>query len=207
MQRFLVVSALLTLSAAAFPLHAQNSTTSASSAAQPSSNQVSADYPKNRAGVLIGETTWAELANQTPSKTKVAHGIAASLSYGLAPAKLVAEYAGDHAATRAADAQPILCICHFSGLPGTPVLVRLHVKKDVRELDGGRMTVYPIVGGAKSADANKTDLVDVSQPEPQVWLIRPATPLDPGEYALMLGTQNMNIFPFEIAAPPPPATK
>jgi hypothetical protein len=52
------------------------------------------------------------------------------------------------------------------------------------------------------ADDNKSDLmpVDVSHPDPHVWLIRPQSPLSDGEYALMLGTQNINIFPFSVAA-------
>jgi len=83
-------------------------------------------------------------------------------------------------------------------LPGDPVLVRLHLKKGARELDGGKMIVYPVVGGSKMADANKSDLIpiDVSHPDSQVWLIRPQSPLEPGEYALMLGTQNVSLFPF-----------
>ena len=54
------------------------------------------------------------------------------------------------------------------------------------------------------ADAKSSDLVpaDVSHPDPQVWLIRPQFALDPGEYALMLGTQNMSIFPFTVLPPP-----
>src|ERR1019366_7313501 len=94
-----------------------------------------------------------------------------------------------------------ICICHFYSIPGAPVLVKLHAKKGSRELDGGRMIVYPLVGGSKMADANKSDLipVDVSHPDSQVWLIRPQSPLQPGEYALMLGTQNLSIFPFTIA--------
>jgi hypothetical protein len=65
------------------------------------------------------------------------------------------------------------------------------------------MTVYPIVGGSKMADASKSDLVpvDVTKPDAQVWLIRPQVPLEPGEYALMLGTQNLSIFPFTVEAP------
>jgi hypothetical protein len=96
-------------------------------------------------------------------------------------------------------------------LPGAPVLVRLHPKKGARELDGGRMYVYPVVGNSKMADASKSDIVpsDVSQPAPQVWLVRPQSPLDPGEYAMMLGTQNISIFPFTVVAQPsshpPPA--
>lgn len=148
------------------------------------------------------------VANQNPSKTRTGRGIAASLSYGLVPAKIVAEYAGEHAFTRVETVQPILCICHFVSLPGDPVLVRLHPKKGLRELDGGRMIVYPVVGGSKMADANKSDLipVEVSQPEAQVWLVRSQSSLEPGEYALMLGTQNLSIFPFTVVLPSAPSS-
>lgn len=112
----------------------------------------------------------------------------------------MAEYDGDHAPTQAENAQPILCICHLISIPGQPVIVRLHPKKTSRELDGGRMIVYPVIGGSKMADANKTDLivVDVEHPDPQVWIVRPQSTLTPGEYALMLGTQNISIFPFTV---------
>ena len=58
--------------------------------------------------------------------------------------------------------------------------------------------------GSKISEATKNDLidVDVSQPENIVWLVRPREALPPGEYALMLGTQNMSIFPFTVASPP-----
>lgn len=159
-----------------------------------------ANYPMDRAGIFIQNSEWISIANQFPTKTKTARGFAASLSYGLVPAKVVSEYQGEHASTRSSSGQPLLCICHLVGLPGNPVIVRLHGKKGARELDGGKMIVYPIIGGSKSADANKSDLIDVeiSQPDPQVWLIRPRSILPPGEYALMLGTQNLNIFPFSV---------
>ena len=160
------------------------------------------DYPMNRPGIFIQTPAWAEVPNETPAKTRAARGIAASFSYGIVPAKVVADYAGDHASTQAGLGQPVLCICHIVSLPGQPVIVRLHAKKDMRELDGGKMIVYPVVGGAKMADANKSDLfpVDVARPDPQVWLVRPQAPLPPGEYALMLGTQNISIYPFSVAA-------
>ena len=168
-----------------------------------------ADYPMNRAGIFIQGAEWTAVANQNPAKTRTVHGIAASLSYGVVPAKIVAEYDGDHAATQVDTPQPTICVCHFYSIPGDPALVRLHPKKGARELDGGRMIVYPVVGGSKLADANKSDLVpaDVSHPDPQVWLIRPLSPLDPGEYALMLGTQNVSIFPFTVVAPSVPSSK
>jgi len=160
-----------------------------------------ADYPMNRPGVFIQNSSWKDLTSAMPAKTRAAHGIAASLSYGVVPAKVVAEYNGQHALTQVDAAQPIICICHILSLPGEPVIVRLHLKKDSRELDGGKMIVYPVVGGNKIADANKSDLipVDQSHPDPQVWLVRPQSPLEPGEYALMLGTQNVNIYPFTVA--------
>ena len=158
-------------------------------------------YPADRAGILVQMSSWEEIKNEMPAKTKAKHGIAASLSYGAVPARLVAEYEGEHAATQVSAGQLTICICHLLSLPGEPAMVRLHPKKNARQLDGGKMIVYPVVGGSKTADANKTDLiaVDVAHPDPHVWLVRPQSPLTPGEYALMLGTQNVNIYPFTVA--------
>jgi hypothetical protein len=212
MRRVIWASLLLLASSAILAVHAQNQTEQAGAvadahAAQDSGKAPSVDYPRSRAGIFIQGNEWTPLANQNPTKTKTAHGLAAGLSYGIVPAKIVAEYDGDHASAQTETAQPTICICHFFSIPGAPVLVRLHPKKGERELDGGRMIVYPVVGGSKMADANKTDLVpaDVSQPEPQYWVIRPQSPLDPGEYALMLGTQNISIFPFTVLPPSPPS--
>jgi hypothetical protein len=211
-QRAIRVSCFVLALSALLAVHAQNNPVPAGTAednhpAQDSGKEFTADYPTNRAGVFIRGTEWTAVANQNPTKTKTAHSFAAGLSYGIVPAKIVAEYDGDHASTQTETAQPTICICHFISLSGAPVLVRLHPKKGARELDGGRMIVYPVVGGSKMADANKTDLVpaDVSQPEPQYWLIRPQSPLEPGEYALMLGTQNISIFPFTVLTPTHPS--
>ena len=168
-------------------------------------NNFTANYPANGVGVLVqSASSWQAVASEMPVKTKAARGVAASLSYGMVRAKIVAEYAGEQAVTEVAGGQPVLCICHIVSLPGDPVIVRLHPKKDSRELDGGRMTVYPVVGNSKMADANKSDLipVDVSRPEAMVWLVRPSVELPPGEYALMLGTQNVAIYPFSVVPAP-----
>jgi hypothetical protein len=164
---------------------------------------VKADYPKDRAGILIQKLDWVTIEASMPTKTKAKRGLAASLSYGAVPANVVAEYAGLHAQVQIEPGQPVICICHLISLPGDPALVKLHPKKESRELDGGRMTVLPIVGGSKTADANKSDLiaVDLSHPESTVWLVRPQQALPPGEYALMLGTQNVSIFPFTVSSP------
>jgi hypothetical protein len=159
-----------------------------------------ADYPADRAGILIQTTSWEEIKNQIPTKTRAKHGIAASLSYGAVPANVVLEYEGDHAQTQLQGGQLMICICHLLSLPNDPLIVRLHPKKNSRELDGGRIIVYPVVGGSKTADASKTDLiaVDIAHPDPHVWLVRPQSPLPAGEYALMLGSQNVNIYPFTV---------
>jgi len=161
---------------------------------------VAEEYPASQAGILIHSATWQNLGNEVPAKTKVAHGIAASMSYGLVPGKVVADYAGEHAATQVPAGRVTICICHILSLPGNPVIVRLQSKKSVRELDGGKVIVYPLVGGSKMADANKSDWVPTIQehPDPQVWLIHTQTQLPAGEYALMLGTQNLSIFPFTV---------
>jgi hypothetical protein len=183
--------------AASVAFHAQDQP----SQSIPAGSTVTDDYPPNQSGVFIQSSSWKEIVNALPTKTKAAHGIAASLSYGVVPAKIVAEYAGDHASAQVNAGQITICICHVLSLPGEPAIVRLHSKKDGRELDGGKMIVYPIVGGSKMADADKSDLIPVDQghPDPHVWLIRPQSPLAPGEYALMLGTQNLNIYPFTVA--------
>jgi hypothetical protein len=176
-------------------------TTPDSSSSVPGVN-LATDYPKDRAGVFVQSSDWVSMAAVMPSKTRAKRGLAASLSYGAVPASVVAEYNGPHAQVQIEPGRPVICLCHMISLPGDPVLVRLHPKKDLRELDGGRMTVLPIVGGSKMADANRSDLIpaDVSQPESMVWLVRPQQSLPSGEYALMLGTQNVNIFPFTVAA-------
>jgi hypothetical protein len=160
------------------------------------------DYPRDRAGVMIQGRDWVDVEAAAPAKTRAKHRIAASLSYGAVPATVVAEYEGLHAKVTIDPGRPVICLCHLLSLPGTPALARLHPKKTSRELDGGRMSVLPVVGGSKNAGAKEGDLiaVDVSQPEHTVWLVRPRQPLPPREYALMLGAQNISIFPFTVAA-------
>lgn len=154
------------------------------------------EYPKDDAGILIYSSAWTEILPTPPAESRVKRAVAASLTYGAIPAKLVAEYDGLHADVQLSPGRPIVCACHIPNLSVSPVLVRLHAKKNSRELDGGRI----IVGG-RIGEASKSDLieVDVSRPETEVWLIQPREALPAGEYALMLGTQNMNIYPFTVS--------
>jgi hypothetical protein len=166
----------------------------------------SVDYPED-VGILIRNSDWTEIPNVLPSKTKTKHGVVHSLTYGAVPASVVATYDGAHSEVQIQPSRPIICICHMP-LPRAPVIVKLHPKKDSRELDGGRLPVI----GAKLAEATENDLIpaEVSQPESTVWLVRPVEAIPPGEYALMLGTQNISIFPFTVVAsdrPAPPPSK
>lgn len=75
--------------------------------------------------------------------------------------------------------------------------VRLHPQKNFRELDAGELHI-----GGKFEEAEKSDLipVNVSRPESTVWLVQPQQVLQPDEYALMLGAQNLSIFTFTVDA-------
>ncbi|MGB6198254.1 MAG: hypothetical protein WBF35_01780 [Candidatus Acidiferrales bacterium] len=167
------------------------------------------DYSSNPPGVLIMDSGWQLIDGIYPSKSHVKNGLADSVSYGAVPAKMVSDYPGVHAAVQIQAAQPWICICHIISLPGGPAIVRLHSKKDLRQLDAGNLRVLQV----KLEQADKSDLIptDITQPEAGVWLVRPQQALPAGEYALMLGTQNVNIFPFTVVAsptgPPPSPAK
>lgn len=161
------------------------------------------DYPKMRAGVFIEGLTWTSISSTTPFKMRTKRAVASFFSDGAVPAAIVADYQGAHATVEVEPGQPVICICHMMSLPGNPIIVRLHEKKTFRELDGGNLPFL----GAKIAEAKKNDEieVDVSQPEAAVWLVRPKNALPAGEYALMLGAQNISIFPFTVVYAGTPA--
>ena len=195
-----VVIALGILSALPVVTTAQNQATLDS--ASPTPPTVRADYPRDRAGIMVLASDWISIPSAAPAKNHVKHGLAPAFTYGIAPAEAVSDYEGLHAPVQIAPGRPVICICRVLSLPGNPALVILHPKKNVRQLDGGNLHIR-----GKFEEAEKTDLipVNISQPESGVWLIQPQQELPPGEYALMLGTQNLSIFPFTVAAASPPS--
>jgi hypothetical protein len=207
MRRFVSFGILcLAVAAAWIGIHAQNPSSQPASA----SPAFATDYPVDKAGIFIRGSSWEPLMDQDPTKARTARGYADTFSYKTVPAKVVvAEYDGEHATIQVDAGEPTICICNMASLPGQPVIVRLHVKKGARELDGGRTIVYQVNGESKIADANKSDLIPVDQLEQDshiwrdahIWLIRPQSTLPPGEYALMFGTQNLSIFSFTITEP------
>jgi hypothetical protein len=177
---------------------AQDKIAPASTSATPT--PLAADYPRDRSGIFIRSSDWISIPSEVPAKMRMKHGFAPAFTYGIAPATAVTEYEGLHARVQIEPGQPVICLCHLISLPGNPALVRLHPKKNSRELDGGKLHI-----GAKFAEAEKSDLIptNVSQPESTVWLVQPQQALPAGEYALMAGTQNMSIFPFTVAPSSP----
>jgi hypothetical protein len=158
-----------------------------------------AEYPDDGASVLVENSGWADLSEEFPSNIRTKRGLVGSLTYGAIPAAVIVEYQGQHVQLQIETRRPVFCICNVPSFPGGPALVKLHPKKDLRELDGGRLPVL----GAKIAQAKQSDQVptEAVQPEKACWLMRPRKDVLPGEYGLMLGTQNMSIFAFTIANP------
>ena len=174
----------------------------------PISSNFPAEYPNDDAGVLV-DSSWVALSQELPSKIRTKRGLVSSLTYGIVPGAIIAEYPGQHAGLQIETRRPVFSICNVPSFAGAPALVRLHPKRDSRELDAGRLPVL----GAKIGEAKQSDQVptEAVQPENACWLLRPREDLPPGEYALMLASENLGIFPFTIAVPPPgnpaPATK
>jgi hypothetical protein len=168
--------------------------------ASPTPSNFPAEYPTDGVGVLIANSDWEALTQELPSNIRTKRGLLSAVSYGLVPGSAVAEYSGQHADVQIEPRRPVLSICNVSSFPRGPLLVRLHPKKDLRELDAGRLPVL----GAKVAEVRQSNVVstEVVHPENACWLLRPREDLPAGEYALMLPTQNFAIFGFTIANPP-----
>ena len=159
-----------------------------------------AEYPIDGVGVFVENSGWEDLSQEFPSNIRPKRGLAGSVTFGVIPAVVVAEYSGQHAELQIQARRPVVSVCNFPSFPGGPVVVRLHPKKGLRELNAGRVLVL----GAKIAEVKQSDEVptEAVQPENACWLLRPREDLPPGEYALMLPSQNFAIFAFTIANPP-----
>jgi hypothetical protein len=155
------------------------------------------DEVSDLSGVYVRDSDWGELFDLAPSRVRVKRGVLHAITYGTVPADLVAEYEGPHSQIRVTAGRPVICICHLPPSLAEPVIVKLHISKDTRLLNAGRLPVL----GAKVADAKESDLVPIDlhrQAKNMGWLLQPRVGLPPGEYAVMLGTQNLEIFPFTV---------
>jgi hypothetical protein len=166
--------------------------------ASPTPSNFPAEYPNDGASVLV-DSGWVALSQEVPSKIRPKRGLVSSLTYGVVPGAIIAEYPGQHAELQIETRSLVFSICNVPAISSAPVLVRLHSKKDSRELDAGKLPAL----GAKIAEAKQSDQVptEAVQPENACWLMRPREDLPAGEYALMLATENLGIFAFTIANP------
>jgi hypothetical protein len=159
-----------------------------------------AEIPTDGVAVFVQNSGWEDLSQEIPSKIRTKRGLAGSFTYEVIPAVAIAEYSGQHAELQIEARRPVVSVCNFPSFRGGPVVVRLHPKKDLRELNAGRIPVF----GAKIAEVKQSDVVptEMAQPEGACRLLRPRKDLPAGEYALMLPSQNFAIFAFTIANPP-----
>ncbi len=124
------------------------------STASPISSNFPAESPNDDASVLV-DSSWVALSQELPSKIRTKWGLVSSLTYGVVPGAIIAEYPGQHAELQIETRRPVFSICNVPSFAGAPALVRLHPKKDSRELDAGRLPAL----GAKIGEAKQSDQV------------------------------------------------
>jgi hypothetical protein len=176
------------------------------SSAQDKPQETSQDFPiacpQDQTGVLINDGQWQDLELETPQENRVKHGVIAAMTDGAVPAETISEYAGLHSATEVHLPRPVVCVRLSTALRQNPLLVRLHPdpKHDLRSLDTGRMP--PV--GAKILEVKNSDVITtvLARPDRQTWLLRPTQELPAGEYAIVVGRQNLTIFTFSVGKIP-----
>src|SRR6266849_4426407 len=96
--------------------------------ASPTPSNFPAEYPNDDASALV-DSGWVALSQELPSKTRTKRGLVSSLTYGLVPGAIIAEYPGQHAELQIETRRPVFSICNVPSFPGAPALVRLHPKR------------------------------------------------------------------------------
>lgn len=169
--------------------------------AAPPASEASA--PSGQPGMYVQDSTgWHLLAQNMQYKAKLKHGFVSGLTYGAVAAPMVVEYQGLHAAVQINATQPKVCAYRLM-IPSAPLLVRLKPKKQTRELDSGSLRAVPLVGQTKEVQASASSLVPTTtlpSTAECLALVQPQAALAPGEYAVMIGTQNIAIMDFGVAA-------
>lgn len=157
--------------------------------------------PSPQPGIFLQNgSSWQQLKQTAPTKMKAKHAVLSSFSYGAVAAPMVVEYAGQHATIQTHTARPQVCVVHIMS-SGDPILVRLTVKKQNRELDSGSVRAVPFTDASTQGHASASSLVPVTvSSHDGDTTILPQQNLAPGEYAVMFGAQNLGILDFGVAA-------
>jgi hypothetical protein len=132
---------------------------------------------------------------------KAKHAFLSSVTEGAVAAPMVVEYANPHAAVDAHTSRPTICVSHLM-TTDPPMLVRLDVKKKLRELDSGSVRAIPFADASQQGHAQASSVVPTTTQKPEygIVLLSPQTNMDPGEYAVMFGAANLAIFDFGVDA-------
>lgn len=164
-----------------------------------SQQAANAACPSDQPGVYVQDASgWHQLAVATPAKMKAKHAFLSSMSYGAVSAPAIVEYARAHAGVQVQGLRPAVCVSHIMA-PGQPLLVRLHEKKNTRELDSGSLRAVPFANDTVQAHAAQNSVVPTTtSTQDGITLLTPQNDLGPGEYAVMFGAQNMAILDFGI---------
>lgn len=153
------------------------------------------------AEVLIHDSEWKELSQVLPNDPdlQVKNGMISGITWGAVPARLVVRFDGEHADVLVNSRRPTIRISGVS-VSMKLLLVRLHPKRGYRDLVGSRLREP----GAQIAKVDPHDRVAavISEDGPDAWILRAKEALQPGEYAIMTGKQNLALFPFTILESP-----
>lgn len=161
--------------------------------------------PSQPPGVYIkGGTEWSPLSATNPSRMKAKHAFLSSVTEGAVAAPMVVEYANPHAAVDVHTDQPTICVSHLM-TSAPPMLIRLNVKKKIRELDSGSVRAIPFGDTSRQGHAVAGSIVPTTTEKPEygIVLLQPQTKMDAGEYAVMFGADNLAVFDFGVDAPEP----
>src|SRR6516225_540001 len=104
--KFSMIFLLVTFLGSGYVSFSQTTSSKRDASSAPPSN-LTTEYPKD-SGVLIENSGWIEVPDETPSITKVKRAIVHSFTYGAVPAKAVSIYDGAHAQVQIPPSQPTL---------------------------------------------------------------------------------------------------
>ena len=164
----------------------------------PTPSHLIADYPDDVSSVLIESPEWTEIDEVMPSDKGARHALAAALSSGLIPAHTVAQFDGQHAGLQLASQWPFYAFVERNLFP------LLHCPSDFTRRMESRTPRWPAARSRRpNNESQPSDIIpaDLFRAEKDVWLIQHKNALQPGEYALMIANDAVDIFPFTISDP------
>lgn len=197
----------------AMPMYGQRTTVATDPAnASDRQSDASGRAPTGAPGVYIQDasgkeasspqdTTWRLLTPNMAYKAWVPDSFGTTPHSGALGELQAVAYPGMHAAVQIHAKRPLVCLYRLSSADA-PMLVRLNEdkKKKLRVMGGGGLHVLTIHKATHLATANADEVVSTATlPSTDcLVLLQPQAALLPGEYAVMLGLQNLAIMDFGV---------